>query len=545
MARDSRRSTLQTEILAALASGPVDSISALAESLEKARPSVSRSMKKLTQAGLTKKQGRAWCLTSKGQREAELAAKALQRSTKEFVEIAGKKFRAVSGIHERFVRDQLSMGDATPSIAGFAGNPVFDPDSLTLGRMATMVDSLPLNRMLGMNISHFDLSAMSTLAGVADIGTQAEEALSAASGMMNLSESMARVTGINARAEEALGVVTGMGNLVGTVAGLTESEIAASGTVSSLVGDLIDSPDSIAALAGSWQPHDLATLATPILSAQNTYASILETLGVSDYSLSLGAVADQSRLLSSTLSAAMDVADFYSTATSVSAALATAPEAMVIPAHLSAISMSLAGIFEESFESLQHHDHLPISVLSDRLYHSSLPVAHYAEFSRPRKTHSTMRPHQAEPSPRARRNKAPGNEKLDPILYRLNPAFVGKRHGAWLALSGDNPDRFAHAAGSQRNLVSMVLRLLVPEEPQPTETGPGTKFKEKVKQIMRGSKKETAHVVAVANAIYAGYAVFCKYDHEIQTDEHALRAHMQAAEAFLYLMLFRLEENDD
>ncbi|MBA2289845.1 MAG: ArsR family transcriptional regulator, partial [Chloroflexia bacterium] len=119
MAPNSRRSTLQTEILAALATGPANSISALAKSLEKSRPSVSRSIKKLAEAGLTEKQGPTWQLTSMGQKEAELATRALHTSTKEVVEIAGKKFRAVTGIHERLVRDLLNIGEVMPSIANF------------------------------------------------------------------------------------------------------------------------------------------------------------------------------------------------------------------------------------------------------------------------------------------------------------------------------------------------------------------------------------------------------------------------------------------
>lgn len=531
MAPDSRRSTLQTEILAALATAPVSSIAALAKSLDKARPSVSRSIKKLAEAGLAEKQGRTWQLTSKGQREAELATRALQTSAKEVVEIAGRKFRAVTGIHERFVRDHLTMGDVMPSIANFAGNPMFDPNSITLGGISTIVDSLYSTKMLGMDTSQLGLSA------ITGFNDRAEEALSAVTRISDLSDTMVGVTGINARAEEALGGVMRMGDLVGTVAGLSESEILASGAVCSLVQDLIDLPDSIAAWAGPWQPHDFAALAAPIVSAQNTYASILETLGKSDYVLSLGAVADQSRLLSSTLGAVMDVAGYYSTVGDIATGLAIDPELMTIPAHLSAISASLAGVFDESFESLKHPDHLPISVLSDRLYYSSLPVAHYAEFGRHLVQDDGPGAEMGERTTVVHGDRR-GIEDLDPLLSQIDPRLVAKRRGAWLTCNGDNPDRHSQAAASMREVLNHVLLVLAPDTLVPRNAKGYITRRARVLFVMEQNEANSDLIDSVCSAVMNGYRQLSNRDHGMPGDYHWPMLHlMHSTEAAILALL--------
>jgi DNA-binding transcriptional ArsR family regulator len=529
MAPDSRRSTLQTEILAALATGPANSISALAKSLEKSRPSVSRSIKKLAEAGLTEKQGPTWQLTSMGQKEAELATRALHTSTKEVVEIAGKKFRAVTGIHERLVRDHLNIGEVMPSIANFTINPAFDLDSITLGGISSIVDGLTTTRMLGMDTSQLGLSAVTAF------NDRAEEALSAVTGMSNLADTIDGMAGISPLAEEGLGAVTRMGDLVDTVPGLTESDIIASGVVGPLVRDLIASPNSIAALAGPWQSLDIAALAAPIVSAQSTYASLLETLAERDYALGLGAVATQSRLLSSTLGAVVDVADYYSTSAEIANGLAIDPELLNIPAQLSKITSSLADVFYENLESLGRADHLPIPALSDHLYHATLPVSHYADFSRRLAASNELVDPEDEATTEA--DERLGTEELDPLLRQLNPAFIDKRHGAWLTLNSNNPDRHSQAAGSMRELLSMVLHILAPDDRSPRDEKGRITRKARVRHIMAPSKSDADHVEAMANAIDTGYDELSRAFHAGQHSYLIMLSLMLSAESTMLMLL--------
>lgn len=531
MAPNSRRSTLQTEILAALATGPANSISALAESLEKSRPSVSRSIKKLTAAGLTEKQGTTWQLTSMGQKEAELATRALHSSTKEVVEIAGKKFRAVTGIHKRFVHDYLTMGEVMPSIADFAINPAFDLDSITLGGVSSIVDSLSTTRMLGMDTSQLGLSAVTAF------NDRAEDALSGVTRMSNLADTIDGMAGIGPLAEEGLGAVTQMSDLVNSVAGLSELEIAASGTVSSLVRDFIDSSGSVAGLVESWQMPDITSLAAPMVSVQDTYASILGTLAEHDYALNLGVVADQSGLLSSTLGAVMDVADYYSTVAHIAAGSTIDPEILSVPFHLSMISSSLAGVFEDSLNSLRNSGLSQARDLSDRLYYSSLPVAHYAEFGR----HLIQ---DDEPTAEIRERTAVihgdrrGINDLDPLLSHIDPRLVAKRRGAWLTFNGDNPDRHSQAAASMREVLHHVLLALAPDTSVPRNDKGEITRRARVLFVMEQNEADGGLVDSVCSAVMSGYRQLSNRTHGMPGDHHWPMLHlMHSTEAAILALL--------
>lgn len=206
------------------------------------------------------------------------------------------------------------------------------------------------------------------------------------------------------------------------------------------------------------------------------------------------------------------------------------------------MSSSLADVFHENLLSLEASNQaLQAPILSDHLYYSTLPVSHYAHASR----HLLVdEPIELSGEPQTWTDENLGNEELDPLLKRLDHDFVGKRRGSWIALNGSNPDRLAHAAGSQKNLLLQVLRLLVADSELAYVdlNEKGSKIKARIKQIMGGSKSETDHVMAVANAVVTGYAVYNKYDHTNQKNELALRAHLQTGEALLFMVLIRLDE---
>lgn len=48
-------------------------------------------------------------------------------------------------------------------------------------------------------------------------------------------------------------------------------------------------------------------------------------------------------------------------------------------------------------------------------------------------------------------------DRLDNLLYKIHPSFVGKRKGAWQAFMSDNPDKQSQAANSMVELLDHVL----------------------------------------------------------------------------------------
>jgi hypothetical protein len=424
------------------------------------------------------------------------------------VEIAGKKFRAITNINDR-----LSSSDHAPHIAEKVIGIQFDPANTTLGQMSRLIDQFSLADRFG------PTDMLSSLATISGLSEQAEQTLSStlvgSFGLLNsVAESM---TGSTELASKMLGVVE---------APYVNWEI----------------PITVAEAMELWHMEGTAALAAPLLNAQDTYASILESLPVPDLSIGYGVIADQTRLLSSTMAAVMNVPDYDSLLASLTLGEVEDPELLSIPAELSVISSTLAGVFQESLASLQSPEFpSPNSELFDHLYFSTLPVSHFAQASR----YITV--NIDEPTDEDLESQSPtvtevGIEDLDPLLRRLNPGFVNKRQGSWLALNSSNPDRLAHAASSQRNLLVQVLCELVPDETITEEDRPGSKIKARVKKIMGGSKSDTAHTTAVADAVFAGYSVFCKFDHTIQVNERSLRGQMLASEALMYMILCRLEE---
>jgi hypothetical protein len=134
-----------------------------------------------------------------------------------------------------------------------------------------------------------------------------------------------------------------------------------------------------------------------------------------------------------------------------------------------------------------------------------------------------------------------GIEELDTFLLQLNPAFVDKRHGAWLAFYGDNPDRLAQAAGSLRELLTMVLHHLAPDAIASSPDDDRVTRKDRVRSIMRGSKVTTKHTLAVGDAIETAYYLLCKQVHTIQRNDLALRAYMYSVESAMLMMLSKPE----
>ncbi len=112
-----------------------------------------------------------------------------------------------------------------------------------------------------------------------------------------------------------------------------------------------------------------------------------------------------------------------------------------------------------------------------------------------------------------------------------------------MALDSPNPDRLSQAAGSQRNLLTQLLRTVVPDLDVDDETR-GSKIKAKARVIMHGSDSQAEHVKQVANAVYSNYAVLSKYDHTNQKHESFVRALLHTAEGLMEMILVYLPFED-
>jgi len=494
MNRTSRRSTLQTQILASLDHSTADSVTALARELGAPRPSVSRSLHRLKADELVERVGRQWHITEAGGKEAARAVSNLQETTRDVVEIAGKKFRAASRISEMTVGEALQKS--------------------SLGSLGKMMSSIP-DPTLGLP---FNLAGeLCALQQFPNISSMAERAMA----IPNFQLSDAAATAIGSMSAFLNGEYNPTSKLLASVAGEALSGSIATQFASNL---------GINAVAKPLTP-DIQSIVSPLLAAQQSYASLLGGVSARELPFSFEAIAAQSSLLSSTLSDAIQLPT----------ALDLLPaELWTIPNWLGEMSQSLQGVFEAELVALQDIPAGEIgSLYPERLVYATAPVVHYAETSR----HLLRRETEHSTAVVEEWTDDLGNEELDPLLARLNPVFVDKRKGSWIALNGTNPDRLAPAAGSQKNLLLQVLRLLVKDADLPdTEDAPGSKIKARIKQIMGGSKSEAEHVKCVADAVFSGYSIFNKYDHTNQKNALALRAHMQTAESLLFMVLIRLED---
>ena len=109
------------------------------------------------------------------------------------------------------------------------------------------------------------------------------------------------------------------------------------------------------------------------------------------------------------------------------------------------------------------------------------------------------------------------DDDLDARLYRLDPAFPGLRAGSWQALSGDNPDRWRHAASSHRELIRMVLARLAPDA-EAIQDEPGSKMRIRVQAVL-GSESSAEYAVSVARAVVSLYTFLNKPCHTLYRHE--------------------------
>jgi hypothetical protein len=61
------------------------------------------------------------------------------------------------------------------------------------------------------------------------------------------------------------------------------------------------------------------------------------------------------------------------------------------------------------------------------------------------------------PTPNKRREDESRGEDLDALLGALDPRYVERRAGAWLAFRSDHPDRLSQAANSMVEILDKVI----------------------------------------------------------------------------------------
>lgn len=515
MVKSARRSTLQLELLMQLRERPGSSISALVDSVTSSRPAVSRSLHTLLNQDLVRKEGRKWSLSAAGEAEASTAARRLHDDAQEIIEVAGKKYRAITRAGET-----LSMLPKFQEILNMS-----EMNPLGIGSISE-VASMSLQQTLGLMESSSLSHTIGSMAGLGDCA-------STASSLAQQISSMSLDDSLMESAHQSMGAICENIAVVPSDSWLDSMGLATE-LADVVPGQLLGS--SALATVGNLSWFDTTLAASPILTAQDAFASFLSALPATEQLVSYGLIAEQTSLLSTALDNVLTLGRFPTAAQLISESVGA--DYAQIPNHLLSISDSLSAVFQDQLHiaHVAAWDRSPKDV-AELLLHSTAPVTSYSSAVR------YLTESEAQPATQPYADHEPmGNEGLDPLLSRLDPDFVGKRRGSWIALNGTNPDRLAHAAGSQKNLLLQVLRLLVSDSEisYVDLNEKGSKIKARVKQIMGGSESETDHVMAVANAVVTGYAIYNKYDHTNQKNEQALRAHLQTGEALLFMVLIRL-----
>lgn len=132
---------------------------------------------------------------------------------------------------------------------------------------------------------------------------------------------------------------------------------------------------------------------------------------------------------------------------------------------------------------------------------------------------------------------------LDLELDKIDSEFVNIRQGAWKAFHSSNPDKLRQAVASMRELITLVIHRLAPDEKVKATLLNEKLGKKKVTREMRllyilnCNKSETEYVIKISENILLSYKLFSKIEHTIYKDTEAVRSCLAGTEAWLYLLL--------
>jgi hypothetical protein len=142
-----------------------------------------------------------------------------------------------------------------------------------------------------------------------------------------------------------------------------------------------------------------------------------------------------------------------------------------------------------------------------------------------------------------RGNEEFGDQNLDTLLVKLNSDFVAMRHGSWSALSTAGPDRLRHAGVSQRELLSQLLQLLVPNSTLPEDNRKGPQIKARMKVVLGVGSSDADFIEVMVNAVYSWYNQLNKYTHHNEKHEESLRALLRTGEGLMRFILVNLNRD--
>jgi hypothetical protein len=479
-----RRSLLQAKILIQLGASPANSISALADRLSSQRPSVSRSLNGLKEQGLVVREKGEWRLTPEGTSELveaqavladtiDQAAKATQRTTKVLLD----------------VRD-LSAG----------------PPSGVLP---------PFN--------------LENLLGMVRLSEQLQESVAAYLPITTSIDMLSQFGQVVHEMGQSLRIPTVIEDLSSVSRDMFTS-LSVSSQVQSMI-DVVASQTSLRAerSLGYWVP-EIASALDSLISVQQRSSAMLATLLPSvDVLQDLHSFRQGNLLLSSTIDEMAAVAE-----TSFRQSLmSTWDNSSWMVRELAVVSQTYRSLISTYLDQLDQTT-IPYPQFHDLTIPPTIPVAWYAKA-----THAWIdgaSEYETESSPRIIKEEW-GDTDLDESLAAIDPDLVAMRRGSWNAYNLRGADWQRHASISQREMLTKLLRAIVPTDQLPIELRGKPAIKPRVRVILAASDKDAEFVEAVTEAVFVSYDQHNKYSHGNVKQDECLRGLMHTTEGLIRFLL--------
>ena len=202
--------------------------------------------------------------------------------------------------------------------------------------------------------------------------------------------------------------------------------------------------------------------------------------------------------------------------------------------RLSGVTSSFGRLFAEQSSTWLTQPSLPLErAQSESMVLPTATMARYTESLRWLDEADTGTPPHYPPTP----TDGLCDEGLDPLLAKINPVFVEMRQGSWQALQAGGMDRLRHAAVSQRELLSQLLRWLAPDTALPEDARGKPSIKARAKVILGGSRSGADFVDAGSKAFLEHYKQLNKYTHQNETHEVSLRYLLRSIEGLIGFIL--------
>jgi len=546
-----RRSLLQLLILARLREQPAESVTALAESVGSERSAVTRSLRRLSEQGLVERRGRSWHLCEAGELEATEAAARIEEGATSGYRTTARKIDALSRLGSTDAPEAIAEGIGRPweaalgtAILRSLGNEVSGVEGPMTHGIAWEAQDLSArlrrSSTTGLTAINEDLASYAASSGadlaagslISDAAQAVMDTSIVADGRTTLDRF---IEGEASRAEFALGDV-GMADAPAILDAWDNSTLAlaAEGLASAIADDrtLVGSVGLGEAVVGSLSQALVASFdvgTTAMIAAQEHFSSVLAQAGTTLTSIDVGAIAQQTGLFAE----AMD--HFLGLRVDVSTGLSGD---VVAPPHLPEYLISITSSYADLLRAENARGGVALvdaPALTEQWLWPTIPVAGYAGAVRSW-FGSEVKPDE----PRVESLDQRQGADLDARLAALNPDFVEMRRGAWHALRVNGPDRLRHAGTSHRELMTQVLRHLVPASRLPVDRRRGPEVKERVRLLFAGEPRKAAFAREIAQGLYAAYDELNSYTHGARRDEASLRYLLQTTEGLLGFILVNL-----